>query len=128
MRTIVVEIDGRAVKGFAEEIGGALWAHANGMTFVYEPPKKASRRRGAGAGADPGRVAAPMPGKIVKAHVRPGEAVAPGQALVTLEAMKMEYAIKAQAPGLVREVLCAAGDQVALGQALVLLEETAERA
>lgn len=123
MKAIEVEIDGKLVRGFAADAGGVLWAHVNGETFVYEPPKPGARRGRAGASAgDPGRITSPMPGKIVKVHAKAGETVEAGGALVTLEAMKMEYALKAQAAGQVREVRCQAGDQVTLGQVLVLLE------
>lgn len=120
---IAVEIDGRIVRGFAQNLGGALWAHFEGESFVIEPPAKASRRGGkSSASSDPGTIVSPMPGKIAKVHVSVGDAVETGRALITLEAMKMEYALKAAKPGRVREVKCKAGDQVTLGQTLALLE------
>jgi biotin carboxyl carrier protein len=121
VKAIEVEVEGRLVRGYAQEIGGALWLHARGETFLVEAPKQESRSRGRTA-VDPGRILSPMPGKIVKIHAKVGDRVLAGGALVTLEAMKMEYALKAQAEGVVRELGCAPGDQVALGQTLVILD------
>ncbi len=62
---------------------------------------------------------APMPGKITAVHVAAGDAVAKGQALVVLEAMKMEHTITAPVDGLVEAINVAVGDQVAEGDDLV---------
>jgi 3-methylcrotonyl-CoA carboxylase alpha subunit len=66
-----------------------------------------------------GRLAAPMPGRIVAVRVAAGEKVKRGAPLVVLEAMKMEHTIVAPADGTVEEVRCAAGEQVAEGARLV---------
>ena len=57
----------------------------------------AARRRRRGAPAGPQRVVAPMPGKVVRVLVKPGDAVAARQALVVVEAMKMENELRAAA-------------------------------
>ena len=61
-------------------------------------------------------VTAPLNGKITQVNVKPGE-----QAVVVLEAMKMENDITSEYAGTVKAVLVAAGDQVDTGQALVEL-------
>jgi len=58
-------------------------------------------------------------------HVQVGDAVQPGQALVIMEAMKMEHTITAPADGIVADVRCAADDQVDNGQVLVVIESPA---
>jgi pyruvate carboxylase subunit B len=68
-----------------------------------------------------GAVKAPMPGLVVKVLVEPGDAVAAGQGLVVLEAMKMENEIKAQAAGVVETVLVKPGQAVEKGAGLVAL-------
>jgi 3-methylcrotonyl-CoA carboxylase alpha subunit len=72
--------------------------------------------------AHPGSLAAPMPGKIVQVMSRPGEAVRKGQALLILEAMKMEHTITAPADGVVKEIHFAAGEQVLEGTELITME------
>ena len=71
-----------------------------------------------------GGLQAPMPGKVLTLSVAAGEAVARGQTLLVLEAMKMEHRITAPADGTVRAVRVAVGDQVANGALLIELEET----
>ncbi len=121
MKSLMIEIDGKSVRGLVERIGGALWVHMNGRTFSFEPPKPAGRK-GKGGPAAHGDMAAPMPGKINKVAVREGENVTVGQLIVVMEAMKMEYTLKAPVAGRVVSVRCAAGEQVSLGQALVKIE------
>jgi acetyl/propionyl-CoA carboxylase alpha subunit len=124
MKNLTLQVKGSAVSGEAAYARGVLWIHLDGETFVYEVPKKESRRggRAGGQGSHPGEVLAPMPGKIIKILVEPGAQVAAQQVLIVMEAMKMEYTLKAQAEGTVASVNCQAGEQVALGQCLVKME------
>jgi biotin carboxyl carrier protein len=62
---------------------------------------------------------APMPGLIVRVHVAVGDAVAVGQPLVSIEAMKMENELRATAAGTVKAVLAVTGTAVEKGAALV---------
>ncbi len=68
----------------------------------------------------------PLPGTVLAVHVAVGDAVADGQVLVVVEAMKMEHAIAAPADALVAEVLVAPGDRVDAGDLLVRLDAPAE--
>ena len=70
-------------------------------------------------------ITAPLPGKIVSLVTKPGAAVKKGDPLLTLEAMKMEHALKAPRDGVVGEVTVAEGAQVKEGEVLVRLEEAA---
>jgi len=68
-----------------------------------------------------GRVTAPIPGRVAGVLVAVGDAVARGQALVVLEAMKMELSLTAPADGVVSLLRCAVGDMVDEGRELVEL-------
>ena len=81
-----------------------------------------SRPRGPGAGGHRG-LRAPMPGLVVRTGVSPGDVVEPGSGLVTLDAMKMENELVAEARVRVAGVLVAAGDPVEKGQLLVTFED-----
>lgn len=70
----------------------------------------------------PSRLTAPIPGKVVAVKVAPGDAVEPGQALIVLEAMKMENELAADQKGKVAAIHVAAGDTVEGGELLVELE------
>ncbi|MGZ6827626.1 MAG: biotin/lipoyl-containing protein, partial [Mycobacteriales bacterium] len=61
------------------------------------------------------------PGTVLRVVVAAGDEVRAGDALVVLEAMKMEHAVKAVADGTVAEVLVEAGTQVDAGAVLVVV-------
>jgi acetyl/propionyl-CoA carboxylase alpha subunit len=93
-----------------------------GETFVLSSrPPAGSLDEGAGDG----RIVSPMPGKVVTVSVAVGDKVARGQALMTLEAMKMEHALVAPFDGEVEALSVSAGDQVSEGVALARLKATA---
>ena len=73
-----------------------------------------------------GGLAAPMPGRIVSVLVEPGESVREGQAVLVLEAMKMEHTLVAPADGTVEEVRFAPGDLVDEATELVVLAAPAD--
>jgi propionyl-CoA carboxylase alpha chain/3-methylcrotonyl-CoA carboxylase alpha subunit len=72
--------------------------------------------------ASDGAVRSPMPGRIVSVGRRVGETIEAGQVLVTLEAMKMEHALKAPLSGVVVELAVDEGDQVNEGAVLARIE------
>ena len=69
-----------------------------------------------------GHLQAPMPGKIIRLMVQPGDIVEEGTPLVVMEAMKMEHAIKAPAPGRVVELPFPNNTMVQEGQELAVIE------
>ncbi|MBT3810086.1 MAG: biotin/lipoyl-binding protein, partial [Rhodospirillaceae bacterium] len=100
--------------------GNMFFAVADGTQIRLErivAVEEASDRAGAAGGLN-----APMPGKVVRVMVSPGDQVARGQTLMVLEAMKMEHAISASGDGQVAAVFFAEGDQVAEGAELLQLE------
>ena len=76
-----------------------------------------------GADAEDDKVlAAPVPAKVVKILVAPGDAVKRGQSVIILDSMKVELELKASAAGKVREVLAQEGQQIPMGQPLMTFE------
>ncbi|MFI5933976.1 acetyl/propionyl/methylcrotonyl-CoA carboxylase subunit alpha [Actinoplanes sp. NPDC051494] len=69
-----------------------------------------------------GALVAPMPGTVVAVEVRVGESVTAGQALIRLEAMKMEHVVRAPAAGTVTDLPVAVGQQVAQGTPLAVVD------
>ena len=67
-------------------------------------------------------VVAPMPGRVVRVLVKPGDEVAARQGLVIVEAMKMENELTAPRQGRVSEVLVTEGQSVEAGRPLIRLE------
>ncbi|MFW5816700.1 MAG: acetyl-CoA carboxylase biotin carboxyl carrier protein subunit, partial [Wenzhouxiangella sp.] len=72
------------------------------------------------AGGD-GRILAPMPGKILEIRVTEGAQVAEGEAVVVMEAMKMELTIKAPINGVVEALAVERGDLVEADAVLLSL-------
>lgn len=72
--------------------------------------------------ASGGVVKAPAPAMVVHVAAEPGDTVNVGDTLCTLEAMKMEMPVFAQAAGVVKEVLILANQQVTAGQPLLIME------
>ena len=67
-------------------------------------------------------VVSPMPGRVVAIHCTPGEAVVAGQALLSVEAMKMEQALCSDRDGVIEQISVNTGDQISAGKELVRLE------
>jgi 3-methylcrotonyl-CoA carboxylase alpha subunit len=63
-----------------------------------------------------------MPGKVITLHVSAGAKVTRGQALLVMEAMKMEHTIHAPADGVISALLYQAGEQVAEDAQLIEFE------
>ena len=114
-RSTTVEVNGKRfdVKMWVPEVVGT----------VTKKAKKPTRAGGAsGSGAGSGDVTAPMQGTIVKVNVTVGQSVAVGDAVVVLEAMKMENQITAEKAGTVAKVNVAQGATVGAGDVLVVIE------
>lgn len=72
-------------------------------------------------GTGPQKIVAPMPGKIVRVLVKPGDEVKARQGLVVVEAMKMENELRAARDGRVRDVLVTEGQSVDAGAVLLVV-------
>ena len=68
-------------------------------------------------------VPAPMQGTVVSIAVKEGDAVAAGQALLVMDAMKMQHEIRSPARGYVRRIAVEAGETIYEGHALLFVEE-----
>jgi 3-methylcrotonyl-CoA carboxylase alpha subunit len=102
--------------------GNAVFASSIGTTHRIE----LAGSRGSGhASAHDGDILAPMPGKVIAVDVAEGDAVAKGQRLMVLEAMKMEHALTAPFDGTVTELTAREGQQVQV-EALLARVEKAE--
>ncbi|GAA3598127.1 acetyl/propionyl/methylcrotonyl-CoA carboxylase subunit alpha [Agrococcus terreus] len=99
------------------------WVWTRDGDVLVEAPARARRGR---AAAEP-TLASPMPGTVVALHVEDGAEVAEGQAIVSVEAMKMEHVLRAPVAGVVH-VRAGAGEQVQRGQELATVTPMGEAA
>jgi 3-methylcrotonyl-CoA carboxylase alpha subunit len=115
---VLLRVAGRLVRARVLRQGGATTVVIGGRTLVLED---AVERRASAAGAEP-HALSPMTGRVVKVHAASGQALEAGSPLFVVEAMKMEYVVRAPRALTVREVKRAAGDKVALGEVVVTFE------
>lgn len=121
------EFQGQEWQAEAQIIKGQMWVHVNGRTFALESDAKKSSRR-AGSKAKSGDILAPMPGKVTKLLKQKGDHVKAGEAVMVMEAMKMEYTLKAEVAGEIEMLQCTVGEQVTLGKMLVKVKPEAGEA
>ena len=112
-KSTTVEVNGKRfdVKVWVPESGG-----------VVPTARRAPRTAAATTSGGGGNVTAPMQGTIVKVLAEVGKTVAAGDAMVVLEAMKMENQLQAEKAGTVKSVNVKAGDKVGAGDVLVVIE------
>ncbi len=117
----LVQLGRRAVEA-VRPVAAAVPPPAAAPTATAPAPAAAgapAASRPAAASRGEGGVVAPMPGLVLKIHVREGDAVAAGQTLLVMEAMKMENAVASAYAGTVARVYVREGDAIAEGDLLV---------
>jgi biotin carboxyl carrier protein len=119
-----VLLDGRMYDARVEETPAGLVVVIDGYRFEMEvrDPRRWSRKDAARGSEGVQTVAAPMPGKVVRVLVAPGDPVAAGQGLVVVEAMKMQNEMKASRAGRILSVAVKEGATVAAGEILAMIE------
>ena len=123
--TLSMIVDGHVVDLTIEGQMPKLGVVANGHRLYLEAESergraaRAAKSRGSSQGED--TVASPMPGRVMKLLVAVGDEVAAGQALIVVEAMKMENELKSTRAGTVAEIFVSAGAAVEAGAKLVRL-------
>jgi biotin carboxyl carrier protein len=117
-----VEQDGATMVVLVADGASGRWVFADGETWRMETVEGPARRTRAGV-VHHDVVVAPMPATVLKVLVAPGDAVAHGDTLLLLEAMKMELPLRAPHGGVITAVNCAEGDLVQPETPLVEIEE-----
>jgi 3-methylcrotonyl-CoA carboxylase alpha subunit len=117
-REIAVTIAGRRHKAAPAPGSGRIWndvLFADGHAWPFGAPQCPGVAESA---AGDGALIAPMPGLVTALYVKKGQHVKRGQALLVLEAMKMENAMFAPFEGIIETLHVALGDQVSEGNLL----------
>lgn len=117
--SIELELDGKHEVFTCLQTADELHLYAGTEHHVLTLPQPSFR---GALGRSTGDLLAPMPGKIVKVMVKPGDAVEKGTPLLILEAMKMEHVVRAPATGRVVSVHYNVGDLVELKKLLISME------
>jgi acetyl-CoA/propionyl-CoA carboxylase biotin carboxyl carrier protein len=118
-REVPVEVNGKRFSVTLWLPEGATAAAAGGTATR---PRARRTAGAASAAGGTGAIAVPMQGTIVKVLVSEGDSVEAGQAVVVLEAMKMENNINADVTGTVKEIKVSPGDTVGGGDVVMVIE------
>jgi 3-methylcrotonyl-CoA carboxylase alpha subunit len=122
--SLLLRLDGIASRVIVLEHESEMAIFCDGRSWRFAEIDALAAR--AGEDASGGRVTAPMPGRVTQLFVSPGDPVGRGEALLVVEAMKMEHTLRAGADGVVAALHCAVGDQVEEGVELVTLAPAPE--
>lgn len=114
-----LRIDGVPVTYRHAAEAGRAWVRLAGQTVELRPDDPFAAERASGAAAD--EVRAPMPGLVVELHCCAGQEVSRGDALVTVESMKLLTVLAAPRDGTVAEIARDVGAVFARDEAIVRL-------
>ena len=119
-----VLMGGRSYDARVEEHPSGLVVALEGYRFevAVRDPRRLSRGAARRGGQTIESIAAPMPGKVVRVLVSPGDPVETGQGLVVVEAMKMQNEMKSPRAGRVLSVAAREGATVTAGEVLATVE------
>ncbi len=115
-----VLLDGRSYDARVEN--GYVTVCGRRFEIEVRDPRRWKRQLAGGAQGGVQKVAAPMPGKVVRVLVSVGDAVEAGQGIVVVEAMKMQNEMKASRAGKIASLAAKPGATVTAGEILATIE------
>ena len=124
MKFLEKEWKGQLYRLYALRDKQSLWIHHKGRTWLWKNIKEEQPRSTEKKKIPSGLILSPLPCRIQKVFVKPGERIKQGQSLLILSAMKMEYHFKAEGAGLVKELFCQQGQTVDSGKELIKIAYT----
>jgi len=114
---LVLSIAGRRVRAVVARSGDGWLVSIDGR--VHAVARADGAEHGEPHAAEEPFAVSPMTGVVAKVHVKPGDAVAKGAPLFSVEAMKMEYVVRADRAVTVADVKRGQGDRVSVGEVVV---------
>ena len=112
-----VSSQGRTFSARTTHHGDTITIFLDGEQHAFTVPDPLAGSSEEAADAD--RITAPMPGLIKVVNIAAGDTVSKGDAVIVMEAMKMEHTLTAPRDGTIGELLAGAGDQVEEGTVLL---------
>lgn len=119
---VLVETDGSTLSSRVVRTRRGVQVEGRDRTYRFRWSRQSDRRGGSVVSHAARGLTAPMPGLVLRVLIKEGAHVRAKQALVVIEAMKMEHSIEAPHDGIVKVVKVAEGDRVAEGDILIELE------
>jgi acetyl/propionyl-CoA carboxylase alpha subunit len=125
-REVVLRLGDRTVRAVVAADGRDVLVAVEGRAYRLSPvdADDADVAGGAAAAAAP-LSTSPMTGVVTKVAVGPGDAVEPGAVLFVVEAMKMEYVVRAEGAAVVEQVRRKTGERVSQGEVVVAFRDGA---
>lgn len=121
MKNYTITVNGNVYEVSVEESGAVASAAPAAAAPKAAAPKAAPKAAAKSAGAGSVKITAPMPGKILGIKAKAGDTVKKGQAIIVLEAMKMENEIVASEDGTIASIDTSVGAAVEAGDVLATL-------
>ncbi len=119
-----IELGDRVIKSVISEGEESKYIFLNGDVFEVTPIELTGVKRK--KGKEEGDLNSPISGKVVKVEVEEREGVKKGDVIMVIEAMKMEYLIKAPYDGVVKKIMFKEDEQIDIGQQTIELEKEVE--
>lgn len=119
-----VLLDGRSYVARVHSGRQGMTVEVDGHAFAVDVRDPREWLEGGDAGGAAGRqeIVAPMPGRVIRILVQPGEEVTPGQGILVVEAMKMQNEMQAAHSGKVTSIRVEPGASVTAGDVLAVIE------
>lgn len=109
-----IKIGDRIIKSVITEGEKEKFVFVDGDVFKVKPVELTGRKKT--NKKEEGDLSSPISGKVVTIKVKNGESVKKGDVLMVIEAMKMEYLIRAPFDGKVQKINFKEKDQIEIGQ------------
>lgn len=103
-----IVVDGHPLSFVRAATNDAVEVRLDGQTLTARPVDAVADAIATGSGAN--AVKAPMPGTVVTVHRRAGAIVRRGEAIITIESMKLQMALAAPRDGTIEELAVEVGD------------------
>lgn len=120
-------LEGRSYNVELIETSGAKNYHVNTLFHsfdaeVVDAETKYQKSRRKTDDTEENVISSPMPGKVVRIPVKPGDQVKAGETVIVVSAMKMESEYKVKKDRMIKEIKVKEGDTVSANQALIIIE------
>jgi biotin carboxyl carrier protein len=120
-------MDGRSYNVELIETSGPKNYHVNTLFYsfdaeVVDAERKYQKSRKKIDSLEDNIISSPMPGKVVRILVKPGDEVKAGDTVVIVSAMKMESEYKVKSDRVIKEIRIKEGDTVSANQPLIIIE------
>ena len=123
---ISLVIDGQPSRAYVARDGRDFRVTVQGRTFLIAAAGGGKRGRSAAGSSNdpPGKISTPLAGVLIEARVAVGDTIEAGEAVIVIEAMKMQNEIQAPLPGTVTAIHFAAGARVEKGEVVLEYDVT----